>query len=234
MSEVLKTMGYPRLLMIVARDEDERKLHAVLNGLRLPICYQIRGQGTATSEWLDICGLSGTTRILTLALMPRQMTRRVMAGLRRVLSMNKRGKGVAVTIPVHGLQSSMIHLLGDLGDRRELGEKREGEEAAVKSNAEYAMVCVAVDNGYSEDVVEAARGAGARGGTVLKGVRRVGEKTSQFMGMAMQEEQDIAIIIIPREKRQDVMTAISTQCGLKTPAHGVVLSVPIDEALGLQ
>lgn len=234
MSEALKAVDYPRMLMIIARDEDERKLQAVLSSMHLPICHQIRGQGTATSEWLDICGLSGTTRIMTISLMPKRMTKYVMTGLRRALSLDKRGKGVAVTVPVRGLQSSMVRLLSDLGDRTELGARKEGEEAAVKNGSEYSMICVAVNSGYSEDVVDAARSAGARGGTVLKGVRRVEEKTSQFMGMAMQEEQDIAIIIIPREKKQDVMGAISAKCGLKTPAHGIVLSVPIDEALGLQ
>lgn len=234
MSEVLKAVGYPRLLLIIAREEDERRIQGVLGGMHLPICHQIRGQGTATSEWLDICGLSGTTRVLTLALMPRKMTQYVLAGLRRALSLDKRGKGVAVTVPVRGLQSSMIHLLGDLGDRVALGDATKGDEAAMGSNTEYSMVCVAVNSGYSEDVVEAARSAGARGGTVLKGIRRVDGKTAQFMGMAVQEEQDIAIVIIPRDKKQDVMGAISEKCGLKTPAHGIVFSMPIDETLGLQ
>ncbi len=30
------------------------------------------------------------------------------------------------------------------------------------------------------------------------------------------------------------MTAISQSCGLKTPAHGMVLSIPVEDALGLE
>lgn len=234
MSEMLKAVGYPRLLLIIAREEDERRIQGVLGGMHLPICHQLRGQGTATSEWLDICGLSGTTRVLTMAMMPQKMTQYVMDGLRRALSLNKRGKGVAVTVPIRALQSSMVHLLSDLGDRVALGRTTKGDEAAMGSGTGYSMVCVSVNSGYSEDVVEAARSAGARGGTVLKGIRRVDDKAAQFMGMAVQEEQDIAVIIIPQDKKQDVMRAISERCGLKTPAHGIVFSMPIDEALGLQ
>ena len=54
------------------------------------------------------------------------------------------------------------------------------------------------------------------------------------MGMPMQDEQDIAMIIIPRDKRQEIMSAISAKCGLKTPAQGIVLSLPVDETLGLE
>ena len=96
------------------------------------------------------------------------------------------------------------------------------------------MVLVAVNSGYSGDVVEAARSAGARGGTVLRGVRHGDEKAKQFMGMPMQDEQDIAMIIIPRDKRQEIMSAISAKCGLKTPAQGIVLALPVDETLGLE
>lgn len=30
------------------------------------------------------------------------------------------------------------------------------------------------------------------------------------------------------------MTAISEKCGLKTEAHGVVLSMPVDDIMGLE
>ena len=41
------------------------------------------------------------------------------------------------------------------------------------------------------------------------------------------------MIVVPDEKKTEVMSAINQACGLKTKAHGVVLSLPVDDAIGL-
>ena len=42
------------------------------------------------------------------------------------------------------------------------------------------------------------------------------------------------MIIVPTEKKQEVMAAIINSCGLRTPAHGILVSIPMDEAIGLE
>lgn len=48
----------------------------------------------------------------------------------------------------------------------------------------------------------------------------------------MQEEQELTLMVVPREKKTDVMVEISRACGLKTSAHGVVLAVPVEDIVG--
>lgn len=88
--------------------------------------------------------------------------------------------------------------------------------------------------GYSEEVIEAAHKAGAKGGTVMKGRRKNSAHVSQYMGISLQDEQEFTMVIVPREKKAEIMNAISQSCGLKTPAHGMVLSIPVEDALGLE
>lgn len=104
----------------------------------------------------------------------------------------------------------------------------------MKETSEYTVIWVSVASGYSDEVIDAAREAGARGGTVIKGRRRNSEHVSQFLGISMQEEQEFVMIVIPREKKSAVMTAISQSCGLKSAAHGVVLSLPVEEVVGME
>lgn len=77
--------------------------------------------------------------------------------------------------------------------------------------------------------LDAAHGAGARGGTVIKGRQRSDERTRQRFGISLQEEQDFVMIVVPREEKTAVMTAINTACGLGAPAHGVVVAMPVEE-----
>ncbi len=101
-------------------------------------------------------------------------------------------------------------------------------------DTEYALLLVSVTGGFSDQVIDAARRAGARGGTVIKGRRRSDERTRQRFGISLQEEQDFVMIVVPREQKTAVMTAINTACGLGTPAHGVVVAMPVETAMGLE
>ena len=104
----------------------------------------------------------------------------------------------------------------------------------IKKESEYAMICVSVNSGFSDDVIDAAREAGAKGGTVLKGRRRNSEKVSLNFGIPMQDEQDFVMIVVPKEKKAEIMSAVSSSCGLGTGAHGVVIALPVDEVMGLE
>ena len=42
------------------------------------------------------------------------------------------------------------------------------------------------------------------------------------------------MIVVPREEKTAVMTAINTACGLGAPAHVVVVAMPVEEAMGLE
>ena len=95
-------------------------------------------------------------------------------------------------------------------------------------------IWVALSNGYSSDAIDAARSAGAMGGTILKGRRQNSERISQKLGISMQEEEEFVVIVTPREKKAAVMNAISDACGLRTDAHGIILSLPVDEVIGLE
>lgn len=108
------------------------------------------------------------------------------------------------------------------------------EMSDTQTGAGYAAIWVALSNGYSSDAIDAARSAGAMGGTILKGRRQNSERISRKLGISMQEEEEFVVIVTPREKKAAVMNAISDACGLRTDAHGIILSLPVDEVIGLE
>lgn len=232
MSEQRNLQMIPRLVIAITREEDQKKLEEVLDSMNAPLCFQFRGKGTAPSEMMDIFGLRGTTRLLTGALMPKSLVQPLFETMNRQLSFRHRGGGIAITIPVSGCQSHVLQILNNAA-RDEIKEALKGDEEEMKEKSEYSLVWVSVASGYSDDVVDAARNAGAKGGTVIKGRRRSSEQVSHHFGISMQEEQDFVMIVVPREKKNETMAAITSVCGLGTDAHGVVLALPVDDVMGL-
>ena len=223
----------PRMLISIMQTKDEKKLEEVLQSLHIPVFYQCRGQGTAPSEMLDILGFSGTARLITICFLPRFCVKDILDEMDKRLSFGRKGHGIALTVPVIGLQSPLLSLLQDKA-KQEIEKKVEGEEKQMKGTAAHTAIWVSVASGYSDEVVDAARKVGARGGTVIKGRRHSSQKMSEYLGVPLHEEQDFVLIIVPKEKKTEVMSAINSACGLKTQAHGLILALPVDEAVGLE
>ena len=222
----------PRMVITITREEDQKKLEEIFDSMDIPMCFQFRGKGTAPSEIMDIFGLRGTTRLLTGAFLPKLQVKPLFETMNKQLSFRHRGGGIAITVPMIGMQSCVLELLNN--ENNDEGESLlKGDEINMKEKSEHTLIWVSVAGGYSDDVVDAARKAGAKGGTVMKGRRRSSERVRHHFGISMQEEQDFVMIVVPREKKNDTMTAIMNACGLQTKAHGVVWALPVDEVMGL-
>lgn len=232
MTDQKKLQIIPRLLIAITREEDQKRLEEVLDSMYVSMCFQFRGKGTAPSEMMDIFGLRGTTRLLTGALVSKSQVQPLFETMNRQLSFRHRGGGIAITIPVSGCQNYVLQMLSE-AERDEIEETLKGDEKEMQEKSEYTVIWVSVASGYSDDVVDAARNAGAKGGTVMKGRRRSSERVSHHFGISMQEEQDFVMIVVPRDKKNETMAAITNACGLGTDAHGVVLALPVDEVMGL-
>ena len=71
----------PRMVLIITNHEYRRKLEQTFQNFRIPIYYQCQGHGTAPSEMLDIFGLSGSGRLLTIGLLPKFLVTTWMMGM---------------------------------------------------------------------------------------------------------------------------------------------------------
>lgn len=97
----------------------------------------------------------------------------------------------------------------------------------------YSLIITIVNKGFEEVVMEAARSEGARGGTVLK-ARGTGEKEAvKFMGLSIEPEKDLVLILSETEKRHNIMKAIHTKAGLNTEGQGLAFALPVEDVTGI-
>ena len=81
--------------------------------------------------------------------------------------------------------------------------------------------------------MEAARSAGAAGGTIVRARTLGNEKAEQFIGISLMREQEILMILTRKEQTMGIMNALSERVGVKTEAGGVIFSVPVDRTAGI-
>lgn len=100
-------------------------------------------------------------------------------------------------------------------------------------NGEFELVVTIFKRGFSDVVMQAARSAGATGGTVFNARGAGAHDAEKFFGITIQPEKEILMILVEKEKRNAVMQAISKSAGLNTEGQGLSFSLPVEDVLGV-
>ena len=103
----------------------------------------------------------------------------------------------------------------------------------MEEKSKFVLIIAIADRGNSELVMDAARSAGATGGTVLS-AKGTGAKIAKFFGVVISEEKEMVHVVARRESRDAIMKAIMEKAGSDTPAHGVVFSLPVEQVDGIR
>jgi len=138
------------------------------------------------------------------------------------------GKGIAFTMPISGISSSISQLL-----TQEERVKMESEVRKMENHAKYALVLAIINRGYTDLVMAAAKSAGATGGTMID-ARGLGyEEAEKFLGVSIQSEKSIVAILCDSEEKHNIMQAINQSAGLRTEARGILFSLAVDDMIGI-
>lgn len=215
------------VVTIVDRGRCE-KVVSVCQDEGVPIHLVSLGHGTARTEMLDLLGLGETKKDTVISFVPEYTVCPLLERLAEGMKMRYPGKGISFAVPLSSVSGKLYRTLTEYKQ-----PTQERTESVMACEGKYELVVALINRGYTDLVMEAARQVGAPGGTVLN-TRGIGsEDVEQFLGISIQAEKEIVFLVTPTEKRQDVMQAISREAGLKTPAKGVVLSLPVSHAIGL-
>ena len=101
------------------------------------------------------------------------------------------------------------------------------------TNNDYEVIFAVVNSGYAEDVMDVARKAGARGGTILSARGVVNESAASFFGITMHSEKEIVMIVVPRDIKDNILNDIYSEMGMDKKAHGIAFSLPVSDTAGL-
>lgn len=98
---------------------------------------------------------------------------------------------------------------------------------------ENQLIMTIINRGFSDTVMQAAKEAGARGGTILTARGTGAKEAEKFFGITIQPEKEVVMIIAPSENKNEIMKAITKKSGLGAAGQGITFSLPIEDAVGL-
>ena len=75
----------------------------------------------------------------------------------------------------------------------------------MDAQRKFDLIITVVNRGFTDDVMHAAKSAGATGGTIMHARGTGIHEAERFFGVSIQPEKELVLILIEREKKQDVM-----------------------------
>lgn len=95
------------------------------------------------------------------------------------------------------------------------------------------LILAICNSGSADDVMATAKSVGARGGTIIHARGSAQKDAEHFLGITIQPEKEIIMIIVDDETKNPIMQEISRYHGIGTKSHAVTFSLPVDDIVGL-
>lgn len=199
------------------------KMNAIMQTLELPLSIELIGRGTARKDVLDLLGLSTHEYHIILTVADRDRTARLIEEARKNLYIDAPGQGIIVATPIKSVGGGKT--LANLNGGRPT-------EGAPEINYNYEIVLAIANEGYTDTVMDAAREAGARGGTVLHGKGTGSTDAAKFFGVSIASEKEVIMIVAKSSEKAAIMKSIIDKAGTQTDAGAVVMSLPVSAVAG--
>ena len=185
--------------------------------------------GTASENTLNLMGIEKTEKVMFQAMIRNENFNDIKTGLIMEMDITAVGNGVAIFLPIDSIggSSSLKYFVGE--------KPLEKKESEIMENLDSKIVLIitVIDKGNTEIVMDAARTAGASGGTVVR-AKGTGAEIAKFFGVSISEEKELVYIVATRESRDAIMKAIMEKAVTNTSAHGVIFSLPVDSVAGIK
>jgi len=179
------------------------------------------GKGTVKSHLLEILDLTDIRKEIVLSVTVPSIADRALEALNQQMAFHKPHHGIAFSISVANQIGVHPVTLDESKERRGV------------SKPMYKAIFVVVDRGKAEEVIDAAKLAGARGATVINARGSGVHETKKLFAMQIEPEKEIVMILAQTELTNAIVSSIKDQLHIEEPGKGILFVLNVDQTYGL-
>ena len=192
--------------------------------LDLPQTVTLLGHGTAVQSMLDLLGIESTEKRVIMTVANPEKTRKFIKEMRRQVYIGIPGHGIIMAVPIKSV-----------GGGKTLAYLNNGEQRPARYTPElsdrYELIVIVANEGRTDQVMNAARAAGATGGTVLHG-KGTGSQNKKFYNVSIAAEKEVILMVAPSDRKAAIMQSVLHHAGPDSDAGAVLFSLPVSEVAG--
>ncbi len=99
----------------------------------------------------------------------------------------------------------------------------------------FKMIVVFVEDDKTDDVMDAAREAGATGATVINNARGEGvNKSKTFFGLTLETQRDVVLFLVEEHLSRHILERINEVGEFdEKPGTGIAFQIDVEDAVGI-
>ncbi len=221
------------LLLTIVRRSDAAEYETFYAQHNVSVIYSTPCNGTTHEKKLSLWGIEKNDKSLLLSFMTKPALDTVIRGLTQEMKIDLPDRGIAVAIPLSGIGGAKALEYFSAGQTQDTDDesKTTKEESEMQTTQELIMAIY--EKGYTDLVMDAAREAGAAGGTTIR-AKGTGAGAEKFFGLSLAEEKEIVLIVASNSNKKEIMKAIMQKAGMESKAHALVFSLPVTDTAGFR
>lgn len=100
---------------------------------------------------------------------------------------------------------------------------------------QFKLLLVVCEDSKTDDVIEAAREAGATGCTVVNHARGEGkEAPKSFLGLSLTTQRDVVLLLVEKHMSREILEHIGRVGQFdEVPGTGVAVQIDVEDAIGV-
>lgn len=216
--------GGLNFVMVVVQREHSEDYAAFFRRRGANLVYSYLCDGTAQKKMLSLWGLEKKERHVICTLCSAETANDIMSGLVTEMRIDAPNEGVAVMLPVESIA-------GASNASYEPGAGGEEDFRKMVDEMRYSLIITIAEKGCVDIVMDAAREAGARGGTVIHAKGTAG-RMAKFFGLTIAEEKEMIYIVSGKDSEETIVRSIIDKAGPGTPAKAVAFALPVARIAG--
>lgn len=182
------------------------------------VCY---GTGTVKlSKLLEFFDLATIKKEIIFMIAETRVGMSALELITNKFHFDKPNKGIAFAIPITNVIGSRLFPEETL-DR--------GDEQTM-----YQAIFTIVDKGQAEEVIESAKQAGSRGGTIINARGSGIHETAKFFNMEVLPEKEIVLILCEKTITHQIIDKIRETLDIDQASNGIIFVQEVSETFGLQ
>jgi nitrogen regulatory protein PII len=99
----------------------------------------------------------------------------------------------------------------------------------------FKLIIALMDKDKTEEVMRAARSAGATGATIIGNARGEGlEPAKTFFGLSLDSQRDVLLFLVEQHLARPILEKIASTAELdETPGTGIAFQLDVEDAVGV-
>ena len=181
----------------------------------------VLAKGTVSNSLMNFFSLYDQRKEIVIIGTTKENAKHTLDELNKKFKFEKPNHGIAFTVSAFEIYGSRVE------------KKIEAFQDRKESESMYQLIMTIVNRGNAEEVIEAAKSAGSKGGTIINARGSGINETTKLFNMEIEPEKEMVMILSKEDATDVIVKSIRERLEIDKPGNGIIFIQNVNQTYGI-